>query len=176
VSEVESYASVGRIVRPHGIRGELKVVSLTGWPEQFNQYRTLYVERPDGNGEWFAVERSRLQGERIILKLSGIDDREKAESFRGSFLKIQKEENSFLPEGTYYVSDLLGLEVCTNEGERIGSLVDVMKMPAQDVYVVDMGGREILIPAVKVFIKKVDIQGGRILIQPIEGLLGQDEN
>ncbi len=176
MSEVESYISVGRIVRPHGIRGELKVVSLTGWPEHFNQYHSLYVERPDGKGKWFPVERSRLQGERVILKLSGVDNRERAESFRGSFLKIRKEESPVLPENFYYISELIGLEVYTSQGKRIGSVVDVMEMPAQDVYVVDIGEREILIPAVKFFVKRVDIKGGRILIQPIEGLLGEDEN
>ena len=176
MSEVEQYISIGKIVRPHGIRGELKVVSLTGWPEQFTQYQSLYVERVEGGGEWFVVEKSRPQGEQIILKLSGIDDREKAEFFRGRFLNIRKEESPTLPENFYYVSDLIGLKVYTSQGKRIGTVVDVMEMPAQDIYVVDMGGKEILVPAVKFFVKKVDIEQKRIIIQPIEGLLGEDDN
>lgn len=171
MGEVERFISVGRIVRPHGIRGEVKVAPLTDRPEQFKKFRSIYLERKGGNGEWVEVEKGRVQGNRVILKLSGISGREEAESLRGVLLKVRGDVCPLLPEGSYHVFDLIGLEVKTAEGEKIGSVVDVLQGPAQDVYVIDAGGREVLIPGVKAFVKRVDIQGGVMVIEPIEGLL-----
>lgn len=171
MSGVETLIAVGRIVRPHGICGEVKVASLSDWPELFEQYRSLYIEKEGGEGKWIGVERGRTRGNQIILKLSGINNRNGAESLRGALLKVGRDDCLPIPEDTYYVFDIVGLSVRTTQGEIIGSVVDVLKMPAQDLYVVDNGEKEVLIPAVKAFIKKVDIQEGQIVIEPIEGLL-----
>ena len=168
---VEPLISVGRIVRPHGIRGEVKVAPLTEWPERFQEFRSIYVEPEGENGEWMEIERARVQGRRIILKLSGIDDRDRADSIRGFILKVDKETCPPLPEGQYYISDLIGMRVVTMAGEEIGLLVDVLNMPSQDVYVVEADGREILIPGVKAFIKRVDVENKMMIIETIPGLL-----
>lgn len=168
---VETLISVGKIVRPHGIRGDVKVVSLIELPERFEEFHSLYVEIGDGKGEWVQVEMEKGCGREIILKLAGIDDRDRAESLRGAFLKVRKAECLPLPEAVYYISELIGLKVRTKEGEEIGLIVDVLHTPAHDVYVVDKGGRENLIPAVKNFIKQVDVSKGFIIIDSIEGLL-----
>ena len=167
----ETFVSIGRIVRPHGIRGEVKVTPLTDWPERIKEYGSLYMERGEGGGKWVEIEKGRVQGNQVILKISRIDDKKVAESLRGAELKIQGDKIIPPPEGSYYIFDLIGLEVTTTEGKRIGSVVDILRMPAQDVYVVDANGREVLIPAVKAFIKRVDIQGGEIVIRVVEGLL-----
>ena len=163
--------SVGRIARPHGIRGEVKVTPLTDWPERYEEFRSVYMGSEDHVGEWVDIERARIQGGRIILKLSGIDDRTQAEALRGTILKVREEMCSALPDGSYRIFHLIGLGVSTTMGEQIGTLVDVMKMPSQDVYVIDAGGKEILIPAVKKFIKQIDVQNKVMIIEPIEGLL-----
>lgn len=167
----ETFVSIGRIVRPHGIRGEVKVTPLTDWPERLKEYSSLYMEKGEGCGKWMEIEKGRVQGNQVVLKISGIDDRKGAESLRGAELKIQGDKITPPPEGSYRIFDLIGLEVTTTAGKRIGSVVDILRMPAQDVYVVDADGREVLIPAVKAFIKRVDIQGGEIVIRVIEGLL-----
>ena len=166
----DSLISVGRIVRPHGIRGEVKVAPLTDRPEIFEELRSVYVEDAQGNGEWVEIEGVRVQAERIIPKLSNIDDRDGAEGIRECFLRIE-EESLALDEDSYHIHRLIGFDVKTTAGDRIGSLADIMRMPSQDVYVVDAGGKEILIPAVKEFVKMIDTQNNVIIIKPIEGLL-----
>jgi len=171
VEGADNLISVGRIARPHGIRGEVKVTPLTDWPEKYEEFRSVYLELEDKNGEWVDIEKARIQGSRVILKLSGIDDRTHAETIRGYNLKVREETCSALPDGSYRISHLIGLGVNTTSGEQLGTIVDVMRMPSQDVYIIDAGGKEILIPAVKKFIKQVDVQNKVMIIEPIEGLL-----
>ena len=171
MGEVEHLISVGKIVRPHGIRGEVKVSPLTDWPERFHAFRNLYLVSEGEHGEWVEIEKVKIQGNRIVLKFSGIDDRNRAESIRGFILKIDEKDCPPLPEGYFRIDQLIGLSVKTLGGESVGILVDVLRMPAQDVYVVDAQGKELLIPAVKDFIKDVDLERGIVLIEPIDGLL-----
>ena len=169
MDEDETLISVGKVVRPHGLKGEVKVEPLTDWPERFEVYRSLYLEGEKGG--WVDVERGRVQGRHVILKLQGVDDREGAGALREVVLKIRRRECPPLEEGSYYIFDLVGSTVRTVEGEAIGTVVDVLRMPAQDVFVVDMEGREVLIPAVKAFIKDVDVENKRVVVELIEGLL-----
>ena len=168
---VEFLISIGKIVRPHGIRGEVKVSPLTDWLEIFQTFRSMYLESEGDHGEWIKVEKTRIHGNRVVVKLSGIDDRNRAESICGFVLKVHEKDCPPLPEGYFRIDKLIGLKVSTMEGEDVGIISDVLRMPAQDVYVVDANGREILIPAVKDFIKHVDIEKKIMLIEPIEGLL-----
>jgi 16S rRNA processing protein RimM len=168
---VESLISVGRIIRPHGIRGEIKITPLTDRPERFKEFQSLYIEGEKGDGKWVEVERGRIQGKYVILKLAGINDRNAADSLRSQLLKIDRSDCLPLPKDTYYIFDLIGLEVKTTKGDKVGSLIEVLHLSMQDVYIIDTGDREILIPAVKRFIKKVNIKDGVVLVEPIEGLL-----
>ncbi|MFH1943634.1 MAG: ribosome maturation factor RimM [bacterium] len=168
---VESLVSVGSIVRPHGVRGEVKIHFFADRPERFKEIRAVYLERKKDEGEWVRVESGRIQGSRSILKLAGVDDRESADSLRGLKIMVRKEDRPLLPEGSFYIFDLIGLEVVSTDGRKIGSVVDVLSTPAQDVYVVEHGGKEIMIPAVKQFIKQVDIEKGFVVVETIEGLV-----
>jgi 16S rRNA processing protein RimM len=162
---------VGKIIRPHGVRGEVNIYPLTDWPEKFVNLNSFYLESREGKGKWVDVDNLRLRENRIIAKFSGIDDRNAAEVIRGFLLKIRKEECHPLPKDTYYIFDLIGLLVKTDKGEELGKITDVIRMPAQDVYIVDVGGRETMIPAVKEYIKKVDIAAGEIIVKIIDGLI-----
>ena len=168
---VEVFVPVGRIVQPHGLGGEIKVVSLTNRPEWFKKYQTFCVGWRGKCEEWVEVERESVQGNHVILKIKGIDNRTAAEAFCGSFLHVRQKSYPDLPEGKEYLFNLIGLNVETTEGQRVGSLVDILELPGQDVYVVDTGDREVLIPVVNEFVKKVDIQRGIVLINRVEGLL-----
>lgn len=166
----ETFIPIGQIVRPHGLGGALKVVSLTDYPEFFKKIQSLYMEGDGGCGVWVEVEKGNVQGNHIILKLKGIDDRIAAEALRGFFLKVRREIYPDLPAGREYVFDLIGLEVKTLDNQRVGHVVDVMQLPGQEVYVVDTGKKEILIPGVEEFIKKIDVSEKVILVQLLEGL------
>ena len=172
----DSLIMVGRIVRPHGIRGDVKVVPLTDWPERFKTFRLLYLEKSDETSDWIKVEQAKVQQNHIILKLSGIDSRNKAEVLKDVGLYVREQDLPSLPEGHYYIHDLVGMHVRTVNGKDVGSIVNVIQTSAQDIYVVDTGGKEILIPAVKMFVKHIDSKKREVLIDPIEGLIDANED
>jgi 16S rRNA processing protein RimM len=116
------------------------------------------------------VERGRVHKSHIVLKLSGIDDRDTAEELRDAVLKLPEGNEADLPADTYLASRLVGLNAESTEGEKIGAVVGILPTPAHDVFVIDAQGKEILVPAVKQFIIDVDIEAGRIVIAWMEGL------
>jgi 16S rRNA processing protein RimM len=140
-------------------------------PVSFKEVTSVSVENRTGCPAWINIERARIQAGRIILKLSGIDTRDQAESLRGLLLRIRKEDCALLKISTSDRLELCGWKVKTIDGIHVGIVVDVLKMPAQNVFVIDAEGKEILIPDVDAFIKTIDINNGIIVIDPIEGLL-----
>ena len=167
---VGSLISIGKIGRPHGIRGEVKVVPLTDWPERFQQLRSVYLEAEGEDSVLLEIERAQVRGNRVILKLAGIEERGQAEQIRGHIIKVN-EEDLPLPEGYFHIFQLIGMDVRSSAGETIGAIVDVLRMPSHDIYVVDSNGREVMIPAVEKFVKRVDIENNVMIVEPIEGLL-----
>ena len=171
----EELFTIGQVVAPHGVRGELRVLPLTDFPKRFVKTRYVYVCK-DEKAELRCVLQSRLHKNIVILKLDGCETVEDAELLRGAKLKVNEAELVPLPSGHYYVHQICGLSVYTLEGERIGIISDILETGANDVYVIspDAGvssSREILIPALKEVIKEIDLQGGKILIDLIPGLL-----
>jgi len=162
---------IGRIVRPHGVRGDLKVLPLTDWPERFESLTTIHLKPLKGSCRQVEIQNARFQKNGIILKLAGIDDLDTAETLRGFELYVTPDQIPPLPDGYVHLHDLMGLQVLTDSRDCIGEVTDILKMPAHDVYVVSQGEKEILIPAVKQFVKLVDLEKGEIIITPIEGLL-----
>jgi len=162
--------TVGKIIKSHGIRGEVKVYPLTDRIENLCSARRLFIEKDD-YGNWHRVLSLRLQNKFVLIMLSGIDDRDTADRFRNALLKIPSKNRKPLEEGVYYVSDLIGMRVRTAAGKDIGIVRDVLQNTAQDLWVVEAEQSEYLIPAVSEYIKRVDVQNREILIDPIEGLL-----
>ena len=173
---VDSFVVVGKVGRPHGLRGFVNVSMLTDWPDRFQTGQSLYLVKEGEKGRWVVIEQTRLKGSLVLLKLEDINNRESAESIRNFELLIQSDNRPPLPKGQYYLSDLIGLKVKTVEGKNIGRVVDVMQNLAQDIYVIENKGRKILIPAVKQFIKTIDLKQGELIVDPIEGLIDHDEN
>jgi 16S rRNA processing protein RimM len=163
------YLAVGRIVRPWGVRGELKVKILTEDPARFERLETVYV------GLRFVpyrLERARLHHGAVLLKLAGCDDRNAAEALRGLLVQIAMEDALPLEEGDYWFHQILGLEVWTSEGDLLGVVQEVLETGANDVYVVrGRGGRERLIPALKSVVLDIDLASGRMSVELPEGLM-----
>ncbi len=162
---------VGEIVRPHGLAGVVKVRATTDDPQRFSLLKGVKLQR-DGRtlGEYF-VERVQIGKGEILVKFQGVDDRNQAETFRGASLMIPN--TARLPARTdqYYYFEIIGLPAYTAAGEPLGEIVDIESFPAHDVWVIRNGDRERLVPAVKAFIKEVDVQNRRVVIAPIPGLL-----
>jgi len=167
----EALAAVGRIVAAHGLRGEVKAILLTDSPERISEIPRVFVYGEGSEAaESYEIEAVRPADRQVLIKLRGVDDRNAAESLRGRFLGIPQSKRKPLPDDAYYPDQLVGLRVETSDGNRIGTVTAVLPYPAQNLLSVDRDGREVLIPMVKEFVKKVDIPSGKVVIESVEGL------
>lgn len=158
---------IGQIVNTHGLRGEVKVMPWCDDPALFDELSYVCIDNKE-----FDIERSRMQKNMVILKLKGIDDIDTAETFRNRVLTVPREELGELPEGTYYICDLLGCEVFTVDGTLLGKIDDIIKTGSNDVYSVRSGeGKQILIPVIDEVMRGVDIENKKITVQPLKGLI-----
>lgn len=162
----QGYVAVGRVLGPWGLRGELKVEPLTDFPERFALGCSLYVE-----GVAYVIERCRWHKGKAYVKLSGIGSAAAAEALRQRFLEVPEDELKPLSEGEYYQFQILGLEVRTIEGQPLGKVTQILSTGSNDVFVVHGEGGELLIPALDDVIKAIDLDGGWIEVELVEGLL-----
>lgn len=162
------YIIIGRVVRPWGTRGEVKVEIMTDFPHRFALLKRVYLGR---EATPFALKGFKLHKGWAILKLAGCDDRTAAEKLRGKLVQIPMEEAMPLGEDEYYVYQIVGLTVWTTKGERLGRVTEVLSTGSNDVYVVRDGEREILIPAIEDVVKEIDLAGGRMVVELMEGLI-----
>ncbi|MGC8838355.1 MAG: ribosome maturation factor RimM [Anaerolineae bacterium] len=166
------YLAIAQIVAPHGIRGEVRATILTDFPERFALLKVVYLgeeARP------VRLEGYRFHRGQVLLKLAGYDTRTEAEELRQVLVQVPVDEAMPLPEGTYYVHEILGLEAWTESGEFLGEVVEVLETGANDVYVLQGGPLgEILIPALESVVLEVDLEGGRMLVRLPPGLLSDE--
>lgn len=159
--------TIGKIVNAVGLKGEVKVYNYSDSVEIYEITEALYVE-----DDLLEVEHVRTQKNVVILKLSGIDDRNAAEAAKGKFLYITEDDLPELAEGEYYIRDLIDMEVIEEDGTVLGKITDVLQNTAQDIFEVEMaGGKKILIPRVDEFVLDIAIQSRRVVVRLIEGLL-----
>ena len=163
----EQYLEVGKITNVHGLHGEVRVQPWADSPEFLCQFSTLYV----GNTHWpIKVMGARTHKGMAILHLEGLTDVNGALAMRGAVLYIDRND-AHLPEGTFFLADLMGLEVRdVKTGAVLGKIADVLTLPANNVYVVRGGQRELMIPAVPQFIKETNIDQGYLSVEMMEGL------
>ncbi len=157
--------AIGKIVAPHGVRGELRVAILTDFPERFLSMKEVLVE---GKGK-MKVDGVRTHQSLILLTLAGVTDRDAAIALRGRLLQITRDELTPLPENNFYVFDLVGLQVFDETGSQLGTLKEVLQPGANDVYVIQLAkGGEMLLPALRSVVLSVDIAGQRMVVRPPE--------
>lgn len=161
---------IGQITAPHGVRGAVRVFPLSDFPER---YRTLRRALLGGADRPVGVRFRGFVKNLVILELDGFTDRTQTEGLRGQYILVPRSEVHPLPEGHYYDFDLLGIAVVDVEGTPLGKLVDVdHHSPVHDLYVVETApGKRYMVPAVKQFVKAIDLAEGKMVIQPIPGLL-----
>jgi len=173
---VDDLVMVGEIVKPHGIRGEVKVYSYSGQPENFKLYKSIVLQEPAGSRTAiYKVVKSRAQAKLAILQLEGVTSREAAEALQGSILWLKKADFPELDSDEYYWHQLIGLQVCTESGRELGTVAGLFATRAHDVLVVTGKGREYLIPGKEEIIKEIDEGKGRLSITPPPGLLEVNE-
>lgn len=168
------FLAVGQVSGAHGVQGEIKVTILTEDPQRFGQLDRVWLGRDEEEPAPWPLEGFRLHKGRALLKLKGCDDRSMAESLRPNLVLIPLEEALPLEGDEYYEHQIVGLEVWTVSGEHLGEIQEILYTGANEVYIVRSsapGGKEILIPAIEDVIVEIDLEAGRLTIEPLEGLL-----
>jgi 16S rRNA processing protein RimM len=153
----------GQIVNTHGIRGEVKIVPWADSPEFLCQFSTLYID-----GAPRKVRSARVHKGSVIALLDGVSDVNDAMLLKNKVVSISRDD-ARLPEGSFFLADIIGLDVVDESGAKLGVLADILSPSVQKVYVVK-GDRDILIPAVPEFILETNVAGGYIKVRLIEGM------
>ena len=166
----KQYLQAGQIVSTHGVQGEVKILPWADAPEFLLDFDTFYL-----NGKPYEVVSSRVHKTCVLAKLRGVDTPEAAILLRGQTVSIDR-SGVKLPEGTVFIADLIGCRVLNDDtGEELGTLRDVLTLPSSDVYVIGGAGKQYMIPAVKEFIRLIDVEAGVVRVHLIEGF-ATDEN
>ncbi|WAM34726.1 ribosome maturation factor RimM [Caldicellulosiruptor morganii] len=165
------YLQVGKIVNTFGLKGEVKVIPLTDSPERFSELEYVLLE--DNLSQRLTIERYRVKDNIVIMKFKEISSIDDAQKLKNRFLVIERERAKKLPEDTYFICDIIGLEVCDLDGRKLGRIKDVLQTGSNDVYICQsyIGKKDLLIPALKDIVKEVNIEQGYMKIKVIEGLL-----
>ncbi|MGC8874669.1 MAG: ribosome maturation factor RimM [Chloroflexia bacterium] len=165
--EPPEFLVVGEVVGPFGVRGEVKVLLDTDFPELVLRATHLFLGDPPVRYE---VLRARVQRGMAVLQLAGCEDRAAAEALRGQEVQVRREEAPTCGEGEYYYYELIGLQVWSTEGAWLGEVVDIWSRGGNDVLIVRERGKEWLLPAVEPIVQRVDLETGRIEVVLPEGL------
>jgi len=163
--------AIGRISRPIGTRGEMKILPLTADKQRFADLQSVWVGHDSKSVELRDICVVRIDAKQVVVSLNGIETLQEASRFRNKYLFVSKEQTIKLKTGNYFMDDIIGCEVVTEEQMKVGIVADLLSLPANDIWVVRNGKKEFLIPAVKAIIRKVDVKAKRITIHALEGLL-----
>lgn len=168
---MNDFLEIGQIVNSYGIKGFFKVVPFTDDITRFNNLKNIYIEK-NKKLEKKEIEEVKYHKNLVLLKIKGIDDINDTEQYKNCYLKIDRENAVQLPEDTYFITDIIGIEVFTEDGEFLGNVIDIFPTGSNDVYVVkDELGKQILLPAIGNVIKKVDIISKKMTVKLIAGLI-----
>lgn len=165
--QASELVAIGRILRPHGVRGEMRTLIMTDFPERFLDTDEVYLLSPDNKKiEYHQVLGARFHSNWVLLALSGFTTPEQVSEYRQWLVTVPQDELVELEEGEYWHWQLQGLTVCDDGGNILGKLVDIMETPGHDIYAIQPAqGKELLIPAVKEYILKVDLDKGQMVVK-----------
>lgn len=163
--------TIGVVVGPFGVRGEAKVKIETDFPDRFLKLTRACVRRADGSAELVTIRSVRMHKGQALLKMEGIDRIEDVEARRGALVQVRREDRVPLSGDSFYISDVIGFTVATTDGRTLGTLDEVLRYPAHDLWRVG----EVLIPAARPFVQQVDADTRRIVVSLVPGLVpGED--
>ena len=167
---MNDFLEIGQIVNSYGIKGFFKVVPFTDDITRFDDLETIYIEK-NKKLEKKIIEEVKYHKNLVLLKIKGIDDINDTEQYKNCILKIERKDAVELPEDTYFITDLIGIEVYDEDEKLLGNLIDIFPTGSNDVYVVkDELGKQILLPGIDDVIKEVKLED-RIIVHLIPGLI-----
>jgi 16S rRNA processing protein RimM len=163
--------AIGRVVKAFGVRGEIVVQSFSDSPKRFARLRRAWLGRNPSEIHEVEIRVTSIEPRGVRVRLMGVEDRSAAASLVGSYLFVGPKERVKVPPGRHFIHEIVGYEVVDAERGAIGRLRGVLKLPAQDVYVVSRRGRDVLIPAVREFVVGIDSDTKSIQVRLIDGML-----
>ena len=169
---MQEYFEIGQIVNTSGLKGLVKVNLFTDDIYKIEEFEKVLIEKNKKIVE-YEIEEVKYHKNQALIKFKGVDNIDMAESLRNCYIKIHRNMEKELPDDTYYIVDLIGLEVFSDDEKKLGILKDVFPVPSgnHDVYVGETGEKEILLPAIGEVIKKIDIPNGKMVVHIIPGLI-----
>lgn len=157
---------IGKAGAPHGLRGELRVIPLTDFPERFESLKEVFIGE-----KLFQVAHVHYHRQFVLLSLVGCASREEAAKLTGELLRVEREDAAPLSEGEFYTFDIIGLQVLDLEGKTLGEVTNVLKTGSNDVYVTRrQAGEELLIPALKKVVREINVKEGFLRVDLQEEL------
>lgn len=167
---MENLLEIGKIVNTHGLRGEVKVVPWTDSPDDFSDLGCVYI-KTKSEYEKLTITNVKFQKNNVIVKFKEYNDINEILKHKNAVLYADRNDLGELPEGVYYIVDLIGLDVYTEADEYVGKIADVFNAGASDIYDVKREGKKnLLLPVIDEVVKNVDIKGGRVTVNIMEGL------
>lgn len=167
---MKNLLEIGKIVNTHGLRGEVKLVPWTDTPDEFEDIECVYV-KIKSEYKPLTVQSVRYQKNNLIVKFEEFNDINEILPYKGMTLYCDRDELGELPEGVYYIVDLIGLNVVNEEGESVGVIADVFNTGANDIYDVKREGKKnLLLPVIDEVVKKIDIEKKQVTVHIMEGL------
>ena len=168
---MNKYLELGQIVNVKGLKGEVKVNPFTEDNTRFERLPKVFVKKAKGDMKEYIISKVGYNKNQVIIKFKEINTVEEAETLRNSYILVDRDVLGELPEGVYYIADLIGLDVYTEAQEYLGKVDDIFSTGSNDVYVVkDELGKQRLLPGIDEVLKKIDIPNGKIIVNLIEGL------
>ncbi len=168
--------AIGKIEKLFGVRGEVRVRSLSDVPGRFEGLTQVTLVAPSGRALVTGVTRVRANGNSYVLGFDAFTTPEEAAVFRGGLIKIPRDQAPTLPAGQYYEFDLIGMAVMDEAGHVLGTLEEILETPSNHVFVIRRPGREILIPAIKDAVASVDVKNRTMTIRSVEGWVQDDDS
>ena len=165
------YLEIGQIVNTFGIKGMVKVKPFTDNIERFNNLEKIYIKNKSGQTE-YKIQEVKYHKNMVLIKFEGIENPEQADLLRNSYLIVDRETEEPLEPGRYYIVDMIGLDVFTDDNEYLGKLEDIYNTGSNDIYVVKNElGKQVLLPAIEDVIKKIDMDNKKVIVHLITGLV-----
>ncbi|HHW38858.1 MAG TPA: ribosome maturation factor RimM [Bacillales bacterium] len=167
------YYNVGKIVNTQGIKGEIRVISSTDFPEErFQKGNILFIEAAPNDLIEVKVSSHRLHKSFHLLTFAGLNNINDVEKYKGKMLKISEDQLNDLDEGEFYYHEIIDCEVSTDDGEKLGTIKEILSPGANDIWVVKRPGeKDLLLPYIEDVVKEVDVKNKKVIVHLMEGLL-----
>lgn len=163
--------AVAKITKSVGLKGLVQADPLSGDKGRLLRLKQVFIGEAESSAQPAVVETAEARTRGAVLKFRSVEDRNRADELRGLWIFIEEKEIVHPKKGSYFVHEIVGLKAVREDGAELGVVTDVVNLPAGDAWVVKIGDREVLVPAVKEFIRDVDLHRRVVVIRMIEGLM-----